>query len=115
MHRKDTSVDHTAVRALSAETRVCVAGPGAIGVTLAARFALVDYNVTIVAGGESLKDIRSNGIRLIDGRATVGCAFLSESPQAQTLIVPVINGIPWWYFEGESARFSGRNVGSVDP
>jgi 2-dehydropantoate 2-reductase len=26
-----------------------------------------------------------------------------------------VNGIPWWYFEGELGRFHGRNVHAVDP
>ncbi len=32
-----------------------------------------------------------------------------------TLIVPAINGIPWWYFEGEGGPHASRRIDSVDP
>ncbi|WP_238120705.1 MULTISPECIES: ketopantoate reductase family protein [unclassified Xanthobacter] len=32
-----------------------------------------------------------------------------------TLIVPTVNGIPWWYFEGHGGPDDGRAVEAVDP
>lgn len=32
-----------------------------------------------------------------------------------TIIIPMQNGIPWWYFQGQSGPFENRTVESVDP
>ena len=32
-----------------------------------------------------------------------------------TVVVPAINGLPWWYFAHERGRFDGRFVEAVDP
>jgi 2-dehydropantoate 2-reductase len=32
-----------------------------------------------------------------------------------TLIIPMQNGIPWWYFQSHGGEFEGRVVSSVDP
>lgn len=121
----------------------CVAGAGAIGLTLAARLSVAGFRVTIVARGESLASIRRNGIRLLDKegdhrlRVNVGSASdfppqdvlflcpkshdmasLAEAVQpliaSHTVIVPVINGVPWWYFNDGRAT-KARRVCSLDP
>jgi 2-dehydropantoate 2-reductase len=33
----------------------------------------------------------------------------------QTVVIPAINGVPWWYFYRELGRFDGAVVKSVDP
>ena len=33
----------------------------------------------------------------------------------ETMVVPAINGLPWWYFAHEKGRFDGRFVEAVDP
>ena len=122
---------------------MCIAGPGAVGTTLGARLALKGHAVAVVARAESARAIRTNGLRLIDssGEHRVAVTVLEPNearpqdviflcPKAQdlaslaasvepligeeTLIVPVINGIPWWYFEGEQSRYAGRLINAVD-
>ncbi|MBY3279830.1 2-dehydropantoate 2-reductase [Rhizobium laguerreae] len=124
--------------------RVCIAGAGAIGLTLAARLATAGFDVSVVARGESLEAIKQNGIRLLDlegdhsVKVRVGAAnelgvqhilFLCPKSQdlgglatsllsmitAETVIVPVINGVPWWMFEGIGGGWDGRAIESVDP
>ncbi len=34
---------------------------------------------------------------------------------AETVIVPMQNGIPWWYFQRHGGPFEGRRVAAVDP
>lgn len=126
------------------QTRICVAGPGAIGTTLATRIAMAGFEVTVVARGESLQKIKASGVRLLDGEgdhsASVDVSngndlgkqdiiFLCSKAQdlvllagtiqdaitQDTIVVPVINGIPWWYFQGDRSRFAGRTVSAVDP
>ncbi|MDM9648376.1 2-dehydropantoate 2-reductase [Rhizobium sp. S163] len=124
--------------------RICVAGAGAIGLTLAARLRLSGLQVDLVARGESLDVIRKQGIRLLDREGdhqvvvNVGTAgdfqqpdVLFMSPKSQdmpalatsikhligprTTVVPVVNGIPWWYFDGIDGGWAGQEIQSVDP
>lgn len=124
--------------------KICVAGPGAIGTTLAALLSAGGERVTIVARGDSLSSIASAGVSLeqrngeiranvvtSDGSDLVVHDVLLLCSKAQdlealaissnkaigpeTMIVPVVNGIPWWYFQGVEGRFRARSVTSVDP
>jgi len=123
---------------------ICVAGPGAIGLTLAARLSIAGFPVRLVARGDSLSFTKANGIRLLDregdhhlhvdvGNATdfgpqdvlFLCPKSHDLPQmaaalqplisAHTMIVPVVNGIPWWYFDGDGGNWHGPDIKSVDP
>lgn len=123
---------------------ICVAGAGAIGITIAARFSIVGFRVRLIARGGSLASIRENGIRLLDkegdhrSQVEVGraadfgpqnilflCAKSYDLPElavslqplitSETTIIPVVNGIPWWYFDGEGEMWDGPVVRSVDP
>jgi len=124
--------------------RICVAGAGAIGLTLAARLRLGGFPVDLVARGESLDVIKRRGITLIDREGqhhvevNVGEAkdfhqpdFLFMSPKSQdlpalamsvkeligpkTTVIPVVNGIPWWYFDGMEGVWAAQEIHSVDP
>lgn len=123
--------------------RICIAGAGAIGIALAVRLALAGQDVNLLARGRGLETIRRKGISLIGTNgaehATVisgavdelqpadiiflcvkshDLASLGESIQplmtAETIVVPLVNGIPFWYFQGRSDRFDGRIVNAVD-
>ncbi|QWW72299.1 ketopantoate reductase family protein [Rhizobium sp. WYJ-E13] len=124
--------------------RICVAGAGAIGLTLAARLKLAGFAVSIVARGASLTAILNEGIRLFDRegehQVQVEAGYADDlslqdiiflCPKSQdlptlassvqqligpdTMIVPVINGIPWWYFERLAGTWEGRQIEAVDP
>lgn len=124
--------------------RITIAGAGAIGCTLAVRLALSGTRVNLLARGKTLAHIRKHGVCLTDLEGThvahvnVGdgadfgpqdVIFLCAKAQdliglvtpllplidAQTTIVPVVNGIPWWYFENHEGRHAGRIVKAVDP
>lgn len=129
----------------SAPLRICIAGAGAIGCTLAARIALTGRPVNVFARGRTLEALQRNGIHLQDlqGRhhvkvnasdnaQTLGeqdIVFLcTKAPSLSgllpnigpligpdTLVIPVINGVPWWYFHGEGGQFDGHRVETVDP
>lgn len=112
--------------------RICIAGAGAIGLTLAARLGLAGHAVTLVARGDSLRNIQRNGVRLIDlkgdHRVLINvvsaedlrpcdviflCPKSHDLPQLaaairhainrDTLLVPLVNGIPWWFFDTSDA------------
>ncbi|MBS7661597.1 2-dehydropantoate 2-reductase [Pseudomonas lalucatii] len=125
--------------------RICVAGAGAIGCTLAARLAASGQQVKVLARGATLAAIRENGILLsdLDGEHRVrveasddaaelgrqDLVFLCTKAPAlagllpriapllgpETMVVPVVNGVPWWYFHGEPGRFAGQHIAAVDP
>ncbi|RDL45591.1 2-dehydropantoate 2-reductase [Marinomonas piezotolerans] len=124
---------------------ICIAGAGAIGCTLAARLSESGQNVKVLARGATLETLKSTGIRLtdIDGEHTVK-VFASDSAEEigpqdlificckapalpamlklikpmlheETIVIPVVNGIPWWYFQGVEGRFSGDTIQAIDP
>jgi 2-dehydropantoate 2-reductase len=127
--------------------RVCIVGAGAIGGLLAVRLAAAGETVSVLARGETLTAIRSNGLSLIepDGSETVAPDIeAAEDPadlgphdvvvlavkahqiaaiaerlgalyQADTIVVPLQNGVPWWFFQKFPGPFEGRRLESLDP
>jgi 2-dehydropantoate 2-reductase len=116
---------------------ICVVGGGAIGGWVAARLGLAGNEVSMVARGETRAAIDSEGLWLTDGgdRRCVAIATSPDpyelgphdilvvavkapalpeiAPRLEalihpdTLIVPMLNGVPWW--------FTGDPLWSVDP
>jgi len=131
--------------AAQAAPPVLIAGAGAIGSTLAARLAAGGAAVDLLARGATLATLREQGLQLddLDGhwraplRAVAGAGecrvpdvvFLCSKAQdlpalaeqvrpviaPHTLIVPLVNGVPFWYFHREGGRFDGERVRAVDP
>lgn len=125
--------------------RICIVGAGAIGCTLAARLGTAGHAVSVLARGATLAALREHGVVLhdLDGEHRVqvqahdDCAALgtqdlvfvcTKAPALagllpslapllgpDTVVVPVVNGVPWWYFHGEAGRFAEHRVESVDP
>ena len=122
-------------------------GAGAIGGMLAARLAAAGHDLSIVARGEHLEAIRSDGLRLVelDGHETVAAGLRASDDFAalgthdavilalkahqiaavaheiealcepHTTVVPVQNGIGWWYFERHGGPHDGHRLKSLDP
>jgi 2-dehydropantoate 2-reductase len=127
--------------------RVCIVGAGAIGGLLGARLALAGERVSVLARGDNLTAIRSNGLTLVEPDGTVVGATGVEAaedlealgPQDaiilaikahqiaeiaprldavyhdRTVVVPVQNGVPWWFFQKFPGPFEGRRLDSLDP
>jgi 2-dehydropantoate 2-reductase len=119
------------------EQRIGVVGAGAIGGWIAAKLALGDQAVSVLARGEMLEALRGDGLHLTQGQTTdvvdvrasddpaelgaqdvlviaVKAPALAAAAEAarpmigpETLIVPMLNGVPWW--------FTGEPLASVDP
>ena len=117
--------------------KIAVVGAGAIGGWIAGRLALAGLDVSVVARGETLEAIDSEGLRLTDnGETRCVAVATSDDPAAlgehdivivavkapalaeigstlepligrETLIIPMLNGVPWW--------FSEEPLRSVDP
>ena len=125
--------------------KACVAGVGAIGGWLASLLAESGADVSLLARGETLANLKAHGLRVRrKGKdtafrltasgdpsklgqpdaiviATKGQSIPALAPAIarmlgrQTAIVPAINGIPWWFFQVPVTPFSGAHLQSVDP
>ncbi len=125
--------------------KVCVFGAGAIGGHLAARLWRGGAEVSVVARGAHLSAIKADGMRIDapDGsftarmRATdnpvdlgpqdavlvcvkspaLGSVAATIAPLlgADTPVVFVINGIPWWYFDQHGGALDGTRLDALDP
>ncbi|BCB77071.1 2-dehydropantoate 2-reductase [Phytohabitans flavus] len=130
---------------MSGVTRVCVVGAGAVGGLIGARLAASGCTTTALARGRTLDALRAHGWRLrtADGLVT-GPVEASDDPAAlgpqdvvlltvkahalpalaptlgplfgpETVVVPAINGVPWWFFDGIGGEFDGLRLRAVDP
>ncbi|WP_027611882.1 ketopantoate reductase family protein [Pseudomonas sp. URIL14HWK12:I6] len=125
--------------------RITVVGAGAIGGFFACKLFDAGHDVSVVARGATLAAIQEHGLRLQTGhdlliaplRATsepeeLGTQdlviFAVKAPSLpiavqnakaligpHTVIIPAINGLPWWYFLKSSAALSGTRLTAVDP
>jgi len=125
--------------------RIGVAGAGAIGCTVAATLAHAGQPVQVLARGATLDAIRRNGIQLTRGDGAISAQVDASSDAAalgaqdilflcakaqdlsgllaaarpmigpKTCVLPLVNGVPWWYFQRLPGRLSGRAIDAVDP
>jgi 2-dehydropantoate 2-reductase len=124
---------------------ITVVGAGAIGSAIAFSLARAGFAPKLVARGEAVTAIRRDGLRVDkwDGGGTVwlevtdkpyeigpqdlvigtmkaqdwpaGLATLTPLIGPQTALLPPINGIPWWYFDGQGGPLGGQRIAAVDP
>ena len=117
--------------------KICVVGAGAIGGWIAAELGLAGADVGLLARGETLLSIDSEGLRLTENGATHCVAVATAEDAAslgvqdlvivavkapalpelapslgpligpETLILRMLNGVPWWFTE--------ETLWSVDP
>ena len=119
----------------------CVIGAGAVGALLIQALSSAGWNVSALARGQTLANIREHGLK-IDGQrievtatddpATLGPqdyvilalkapAMPQAAPQLKSLIGPhtaivsTMNGVPWWFFHDFGGELSGTRLESVDP
>lgn len=132
-------------RSLPQSLRFGIAGAGAIGCTVAAMLAHAGNPVSVLARGETLRALQNQGIQLQHQNQTISANVTASDsaqqlgpqdvlflctkaqdigailPLAQpmigpdTIVIPLINGVPWWYFQGVESRHTGRAVETVDP
>jgi 2-dehydropantoate 2-reductase len=117
--------------------KIGIIGAGAIGAWIAARLALAGNRVSILARGETLRALQ-DGLTVREREVTervevsasddsyaigqqdlliiavkapaLGDAAGQSGPMIgpETLILPMLNGVPWWFLDGEP-------LSSVDP
>jgi len=125
--------------------KVCVVGAGAIGGLIASGLARAGHEVSLVARGAHLEALRAKGLTfLAEGKREVFRLPASDDPSElgaqelvflcvktpsiaevlprttallgrDTVVVPAINGLPWWYFYKEGGKLDGQPVACLDP
>ena len=125
--------------------KITIFGVGAVAGFVAGRLARSGHEPVLIARGERLAAYRENGLSLIDLDretqhqlpATEDTGSLGEqdlvligakahaipgavdqiSPLlgSKTTVVPMINGIPFWYFHGVPGDWPKRHLDAVDP
>lgn len=125
--------------------RVAVVGAGAIGGFLACKLFAAGHDVSVVARGTTLAAIREQGLKLYsDGDLLVAHVHVTSDPYElgnqdvvifavkapalskavenaraligpQTVVIPALNGLPWWYFLKSPSVLSGTRLEVVDP
>lgn len=131
--------------AAGAGLKICVFGAGAIGGHLAARLSRGGAEVSVVARGAHLAAIQARGLRIeapdgiftavvhaTDDPSSLGpqdavlvtvkapalgsvAATIAPLLGADTPVVFVINGIPWWYFDKHGGALDGTRLEKLDP
>ncbi len=125
--------------------KITIVGAGAIGGYFAARLSASGQQVSVMARGKTLEAIRTHGMRLdSEGKhfaervpasdkaadlgvqdvviITVKAPALPAAAQSiapllgpQTIVIPAVNGIPWWYFLEGGGKLTGHRLRAVDP
>lgn len=125
--------------------RIAVVGAGSVGGVVAHALARVGAAPTILARHAAAQALRAGGLTLEtrEGAETRRIAVETDpavlGPQdvviagfkaqdwpaalpgvlplvgPETLVVPMLNGIPWWYLGGAAGAHAGRRLTAVDP
>lgn len=125
--------------------KICIYGTGAVGASIGSMLANAGHEMTFIARGKhlirmqewGLTMITPNGVQTITGHFTnlmttvetpdylFICVKAFSIPEIEenvnritgpdTVIIPVINGIPWWHFLGWEGKLKGFVPLSLDP
>jgi len=107
--------------------KICIIGAGAIGGFLGAQLAQIFDNVSVIARGQTLRNLQKRGwilktsgkqiispVYAVSDSSTLGiqdyvilsvksysleeiAVYLNNLVGPYTVVIPVINGIPWWF------------------
>ncbi len=125
--------------------KICIYGAGAIGGWIGAGLAGAGVPVSVVARGETLRALQTHGLRIRRGDVvTAHPVAASDDPAAlgvqdlvviavkapaladvarhiapligpHTLVLPAMNGVPWWFLQSFGGTYAGTRLKAVDP
>lgn len=124
---------------------VCVVGAGAVGSMIGAMLSASGVPTTALARGRTLDSLRHNGWRFQRGESLITGPVRADADPAElgtadvvvlavkaqslpelapaltpligdgTVVVPAMNGVPWWFCDGLGGPVDGLRLSSVDP
>jgi 2-dehydropantoate 2-reductase len=124
--------------------RVCIYGAGAIGGWLGVRLARAGHSVSVVARGQTLANLRAQGLSLQESGQTHHAPVRASDQSAElgvqdlvviavkapalldvarhiapllgpdTVVLTAMNGVPWWFFQDFGGAFKGTHLQAVD-
>lgn len=116
-----------------------------MGCLIGGRMVAAGHPVSFVARGAQLQALQQNGLTLVSPRERWhGAIDATDDPSSlgtqdvvmltckanqlegiigalppllgpDTMVVPAVNGLPWWYFQHHGGEFDGRSLESLDP
>lgn len=125
--------------------KIAIVGAGAVGLFLGAHLARAGAEVSAVARGATADALRVHGLRWEEGGAAStepvrvaedgralgvqdlvviavkgpslpdASAHVTPLLGGQTIVLPAMNGVPWWFFHGLGGSLEGSAVRAVDP
>ncbi|HEX2543748.1 MAG TPA: 2-dehydropantoate 2-reductase [Ramlibacter sp.] len=125
--------------------RVCIYGAGSIGGWIGVKLARAGCDVSVVARGATLENLRAQGLRLATGGQTLAVPVRASAAPAElgvqdlvvvavkapamadvaqairpligpgTQVLTAMNGVPWWFFQGFGGSYAGTTLETVDP
>ncbi|MFJ4027536.1 ketopantoate reductase family protein [Paenarthrobacter sp. NPDC089989] len=125
--------------------KICIYGAGAVGGHIAGRLADSEADVSLIARGEQLAAIREHGLRVETREGTlISHPRVTDNPSdlepqdivivavkapalptiaepigsllhKDSLVLFVMNGIPWWYFHAHGGELDGTQLRRLDP
>lgn len=125
--------------------KLCIIGAGAMGCHIGGLVQRGGHDVTYIARGRQLEALQQKGLTLItEGDrwrdnvravatpqevgsvdAIIICTKAYQLPQVaemvppllgpDTIVVPAVNGMPWWYFYKQGGALDGHVLKSLDP
>jgi 2-dehydropantoate 2-reductase len=125
--------------------KVCVVGAGAVGTFIGVRLARTGCEMSALARGATAAALRGHGFRFQqDGATLTAPVRVAESARdlgaqdlvvvavkapalaaaagsisallgPETIVLPAMNGVPWWFFHGLGGPHEGAAVRAVDP
>jgi 2-dehydropantoate 2-reductase len=129
----------------SKPVKVAIVGAGAIGLFLGSRLARAGAEVSAVARGATAEALRAHGLQWEEGGAgstapvrvaedardlgaqdlvvvavkgpslPAASAHVGPLLGGHTVVLPAMNGVPWWFFHGLGGSLEGSAVRAIDP
>lgn len=124
--------------------KVCIYGAGAIGGWIGMKLARAGCDVSVVARGATLEELKQHGLRLQQGGEALSAPVQASASPADlgvqdlvvvavkapamadvarairpllgpdTMVLTAMNGVPWWFFQGFGGKFQGTRLKAVD-
>jgi 2-dehydropantoate 2-reductase len=125
--------------------KIAVVGMGAVGGLMAGRLAAAGFEVAALARGPTLAALRERGLQVLTGEQELSAPIrasddarelgpqdlvivalkgpaLSAAAQSlqpllglQTVVMPAMNGVPWWFLQAGAPADSAQRLASIDP